>query len=144
MSALATMLVKRLQRLIQLKLDDAALDIMCSSYTRNQKLKLSRADVQFLQPSPDHSSEIVTIKLPNWIPSMQAFLFYLLQNMSSMFLSPRYTATEGRFSSFMVTEQLRQAMEAAQLPNIIHQDFVHLYIRPVVKGRGTFICTEYL
>lgn len=136
------MLTKRLQRLIQLKLDDAALDIMCSSYTRNQRLKLSRADVRFLQPSEDQSSEIFTIKLPNWMPSLQAFLFYLLQNMSSKFLLPQYTATEGRFSSFKVTEQLRHVLEAAQLISSI-QDFLNLYIRPVFKGRG-MLCFDVI
>jgi hypothetical protein len=127
-------LKSRLQRVIQLKLDDAALEIMCSSYTRNQRLRLSPSDVEFLQPSCDQSSEVMSVLLPKWITSFQTVLYYLLQQMSAIYLNPQYSPADDKVVPFNVPPDLSASL--AHLPPEICQDYLFLYIRPVNRGRG--------
>lgn len=123
--------------MIQLKLDDAALEMMCSSYTRNQKLKLSPADVHFLQPSVDQSSEVVSIVLPKWVQNVHVLFYYLLQLLSCTFLTPKYTTIDNKETLRLQTPpDLSKALEDFGLPPSIQQDYLFLYIRPVTRGRG--------
>ena len=134
---LADTLKSRLQRVIQLKLDDAALEMMCSVYTRNQKLKLSPADVHFLQPAIDQFSEVLSFVLPNWIQNHDVLLYYLLQQLSMPFLTPVYTTFDDKNTvNFQTPPHLTQILNENGLPIDIQQDYLFLYIRPVNKGRG--------
>ena len=141
---LADTLQSRLQRKIQLKLDDAALEMMCSSYTRNQRLILSPADIQFLQPSPEHPSEVLSLILPDWIPNPHALFFYILQQLSSFFIKPQYTAKDGKWSRFEVPPVVEKVLNQAGLPGSIQQDLLFLYIRPVTRGRGIYVVCIYV
>lgn len=134
----AETLKSRLQRVIQLKLDDAALEMMCSSYTRNLRLFLSPADVEFLQPSPDQPSEVVSLLLPQWIRNPNTFFFYLLQQLSLVFLQPQYTQVVDNKERVLLKtpSELSKVLIQYNLPLSLEQDYLFLYIRPVSKGRG--------
>ena len=87
----------RLSGLIRHKLDAAALDIMCGIYSRNQQLKLTPQDLEFLQPNrkPTHT---LHLSLPEWLGGghQYPFFFYLLQTLSTFAVHPVYSSSEGR------------------------------------------------
>ena len=119
--------------------------MMCSSYTRNQKLRLSPADVEFLQPSLDQPSEVIPLTLPNWVPNPHSMFFYLLQQLSSTFLPPQYTVFEKSDSTCLHTPpDLSEALKNVNLPTSVQQDFLFLYIRPVKRGRGMSVLYMYM
>ena len=111
---------------------------MCSSYTRNLRLFLSPADVEFLQPSPDQPSEVVSLLLPQWIRNPNTFFFYLLQQLSLMFLQPQYTQVVDNKERVLLKtpSELSKVLMQYNLPLSLEQDYLFLYIRPVSKGRG--------
>lgn len=125
----------RLSHIVNMKLDDATLEVMCALYARNQKLSLYPVDVQFLQPSQSEVSHVMNIPIPPWISMVDAFLFYLLQTLSAMALRPRYTSTDTR-DHFCVARPLHNAYLNSGLPQELHQDHLFLYIRPHTQGRG--------
>ena len=125
----------RLSHIINMKLDDATLEVMCAHYARNQKLLLHPVDVQFLQPSQSEISHVMSIPIPPWISMVDAFLFYFLQTLSAMALRPRYTSTDTR-DHFCVARPLHNAYVTTGLPQELHQDHLFLYIRPHTQGRG--------
>ena len=112
--------------------------MMCSSYTRNLRLFLSPADVEFLQPSPDQPSEVVSLLLPQWIRNPNTFFFYLLQQLSLMFLQPQYTQVVDNKERVLLKtpSELSKVLMQYSLPLSLEQDYLFLYIRPVSKGRG--------
>lgn len=130
-------LLERLSLIISMKLDDAALEMMCGLYARNQKLKLHPVDVQFLQPSQYDATHVLSIPIPPWIRSseVEAFTFYFLQTLSAMALRPKYTSSDIR-DQFCVAQPLHNAYMATGLPQGLHQDHLFLYIRPHTQGRG--------
>jgi len=111
----------RLSHIVNMKLDDATLEVMCALYARNQKLSLYPVDVQFLQPSQSEVSHVMNIPIPPWISMVDAFLFYLLQTLSAMALRPRYTSTDTR-DHFCVAHPLHNAYVNSGLPQELHQD----------------------
>ena len=135
-------LKERLQFMIQSKLDDAVLDMMCGLYARNQQLKLRPADVQFLQPSHFHNrpTHILSILIPDWVNEVSGFFFYFLQCLTSLALRPQYHSSDER-DHFQVLEKLHNAYLVADLQDRhvfkeCLQDHIFLYVRPRTKGRG--------
>ena len=78
-SLTAQSLLERLTHRIIFKLDDAALEIMCGLYARNQKLKLTPSDVQFLQSPGSDPSRKLRLLVPSWVKEVHALFFYFLQ-----------------------------------------------------------------
>ena len=144
-------LKERLQFMIQSKLDDAVLDIMCGLYARNQQLKLHPADVQFLQPSHSHNrpTHILSIPIPSWVNEVSAFFFYFLQCLTSLALRPQYFSSDER-DHFQVLEKLHNAYLVADLQEggasfkEFLQDHIFLYVRPRTKGRGMAVISVTL
>ena len=134
--SIAESMTSRLQRLIQFKLDDKALEMMCSSYTRNQRLELSNADVQFLQEYPERPSEVLSVAIPEWVSDPQALLYYLLQQFSHVFMRPQYSSSDGLYSKLCVPPAVDKVLSDNNLPVSLQQDLLSLYIRPVTRGRG--------
>ena len=135
----AESLKSRLQRRIQLKLDDVVLEMMCTNYQRNQRLYLSQADVQFLQPSPSLPSEIISLLVPSWVLNPHALFFYMLQQLNQTFIKPQYTSSgkgERKWQSIVVLPELAEVLKAALLPERVQDDHLFLYIRPLTRGRG--------
>ena len=135
----AESLKSRLQRRIQLKLDDVVLEMMCTNYQRNQRLYLSQADVLFLQPSPSSPSEILSLLVPSWVLNPHALFFYMLQQLNQVFIKPQYTSSskgERKLQSIIVLPELAEALKAALLPERVQDDHLFLYIRPLTRGRG--------
>lgn len=132
-------LKERLHFMIQSKLDDAVLDMMCSLYARNQQLKLHPADVQFLQPSHSHNipTHVLCIPIPNWVYQAGALFYYLLQCLTSLCLKPQYFSSDER-DHFHVPERLHNAYLVQREDTFKDslQDHVFLYVRPQTKGRG--------
>ena len=127
-------LITRLSYMIQHKLDDAALEILSGQYARNQLLKLTPADVQFLQP-PNEATYVLGVAIPSWVNEVEAFVFYFLQSFSFTALKPRYTSQDPR-DHFQIPRELQNAYLVTGLPNEIHKDHIFIYIRPHTKGRG--------
>ena len=143
-------LKERLQFMIQSKLDDAVLDMMCGLYARNQQLKLHPADVQFLQPSHCHNrpTHILGIPIPSWVGDVSALFFYFLQCLTSLALRPKYHSSDER-DHFQVLEKLHNAYLVADLHEgslfkECLQDHIFLYVRPRTKGRGMAVITVTL
>ena len=135
-------LIERLSYVIQYKLDDAALEMMCSLYARNQRLKLTPADVQFLQLSHSEPSHSLSIDIPSWVREVEALAFYFVQVLSVIAMKPRYTSNDHR-EHFQVPQALQNAYVMTNLPVEAHQDHLFLYIRPQTKGRGmAVICVS--
>lgn len=137
-------LKERLYHVVQLKLDDVVLDLMCSLYARNQKLKLYPADIQFLQPLLSEPSHILSIPLPTWIGQVEALVFYFLQNLTCFTFQPNYTS-ESHKDHFQIPLALQNAYltETSDQAHDIYQDHLFLYIRPHTKGRGmAVICVS--
>ncbi len=130
-------LTERLNHVVLFKLDDAVLESMCSLYARNQRLRLYPADVTFLQPLITEPSHILSLPLPSWATSVEAVVFYFLQNFSALTLRPNYTSPDHR-DHFQVPLELQNAYlsETCDSSHEIHQDHLFLYIRPHHKGRG--------
>ena len=130
-------MTSRLQRLIQSKLDDKALEMMCSTYTRNQRLELSSADILFLQEYPENPSEVLSIPVPEWVSNPHALFFYVLQQFSSVFIKPQYTSNvkEEEYSKLHVPPPVEKVLEKEGLL-ALEQDLLSLYIRPIHRGRG--------
>ena len=143
-------LKERLVFMIQSKLDDAVLEMMCGLYARNQQLKLHPADVQFLQPSHSHNNptHILSISIPGWVDEVGALFFYFLQCLTSLALRPKYFSSDER-DHFQVLERLHNAYLVADLQegNLFKenlQDHIFLYVRPPTKGRGMAVITVTL
>ena len=143
-------LKERLVFMIQSKLDDAVLEMMCGLYARNQQLKLHPADVQFLQPSHSHNNptHILCISIPGWVDEVGALFFYFLQSLTSLALRPKYFSSDER-DHFQVLERLHNAYLVAdwQERNLFKenlQDHIFLYVRPPTKGRGMAVITVTL
>jgi hypothetical protein len=143
-------LKERLVFMIQSKLDDAVLEMMCGLYARNQQLKLHPADVQFLQPSHSHNNptHILSISIPGWVDEVGAMFFYFLQSLTSLALRPKYFSSDER-DHFQVLERLHNAYLVADLQerNLFKenlQDHIFLYVRPPTKGRGMAVITVTL
>ncbi len=126
----------RLQRLIQFKLDDKALEMMCSSFTRNQRLELSNADIQFLQEYPEKPSEVLSIPIPYWVSNPYALFYYILQQFSTVFTKPVYNTTDGLYDRLCVPPVVDRVLREYNLPLSLQQDLLSLYIRPMIRGRG--------
>lgn len=126
----------RLQRLIRSKLDDKALEMMCSMYTRNQKLELTNADVQFLQEYPEKPSEVFSIPIPEWVSYPQALFHYILQQFSILFTKPQYNTIDGPYSVLCVPPAVDKVLRESNLNTSVQHDLLSLYIRPFTKGRG--------
>ena len=125
----------RLNGTIQHKLEAAALDIMCGLYARNQNLKLSPEDVEFLQPDrkPTHT---LHLSLPNWILQeyYHPFFYYFLQILSTFTLSPSYAGQQSK--QLQAHQELHNAYLVERYSYEGLKDHLFLYIRPQVKGRG--------
>ena len=134
---LAVSMTSRLQRLIQSKLDDKALEMMCSTFTRNQRLELSNADVQFLQEYPEKPSEVLSIPIPYWVTNPHALFYYILQQFNSVFTKPLYNTTDGPYDRLCVPPAVDKLLRDYNLPIALQQDLLSLYIRPMTRGRGT-------
>ena len=143
-------LKERLVFMIQSKLDDAVLEMMCGLYARNQQLKLHPSDVQFLQPSHSHNNptHILSISIPGWVDQVGALFFYFLQCLTSLALRPQYFSSDER-DHFHVLEKLHNAYLVADLQerNLFKenlQDHIFLYVRPPTKGRGMAVISVTL
>ena len=143
-------LKERLQFMIQSKLDDAVLEMICGLYSRNQQLKLHPADVQFLQPSHFHNrpTHILSIPIPSWVSRVSAFFFYFLQCLTSLALRPQYHSSDER-DHFQVLEKLHNAYLITDLQDgstfkECLQDHIFLYVRPRTKGRGMAVISVTL
>lgn len=143
-------LKERLVFMIQSKLDDAVLEMMCGLYARNQQLKLHPADVQFLQPSHSHNNptHILSISIPDWVDEVGALFFYFLQCLTSLALRPKYFSSDER-DHFQVLEKLHNVylVADAQGGNLFKenlQDHIFLYVRPPTKGRGMAVVSVTL
>ena len=133
-------------RVIHQKLDHAALEMMCASYSRNLKLRLSPADVHFLQPSPQAPSEVLSLVPPQWFPNPHVLFFYLLQVMSLNFQRPQFTFESGANdpkqqqqsvrTKLVAYPELQDALRSGGLPEDVEIDHLFLYIRPHTRGRG--------
>jgi hypothetical protein len=128
-------LLERLTHRIIFKLDDAALEIMCGLYARNQKLKLTPSDVQFLQTPGATPSRQLRILVPLWVREIHALFFYFLQSLSTLALKPKYASQETHIR-FQVPQSVQNMCLSAGLPTELHQDLLFLYIRPHTQGRG--------
>lgn len=143
-------LKERLQFMIQSKLDDAVLEMICGLYSRNQQLKLHPADVQFLQPSHFHNrpTHILSIPILSWVSKVSAFFFYFLQCLTSLALRPQYHSSDER-DHFQVLEKLHNAYLVTDLQDgsafkECLQDHIFLYVRPRTKGRGMAVISVTL
>lgn len=143
-------LKERLQFMIQSKLDDAVLEMMCGLYARNQQLRLHPADVQFLQPFHSHNrpTHILSIPIPSWVSEANAFFFYFLQCLTSLALRPEYYSSDDR-DHFQVLEKLNNAYLVVDLKEDTSfkdclQDHIFLYVRPRTKGRGMAVISVTL
>lgn len=143
-------LKERLVFMIQSKLDDAVLEMMCGLYARNQQLKLHPADIQFLQPSHSHNNptHILSISIPGWVDEVGALFFYFLQCLTSLALKPKYYSSDER-DHFQVLERLHNAYLVADLQerNLFKenlQDHIFIYVRHPTKGRGMAVITVTL
>ncbi len=129
---------ERLAGIIQRKLDATTLDCMCSVFARNQQLKLTAEDVEFLQPDrkPTHTLHVT---LPQWLPNqhLHAFLFYYLQTVSSFTVHLLYVPSmqHKEHLKLHAPQELLNAYLVGGLQGG-HSDHLCLYIRPQTKGRG--------
>lgn len=125
----------RLNGTIQHKLEAAALDVMCSVYARNQLLKLTPEDVDFLQPDrkPSHT---LHLSLPAWLQQeyTHPFFFYFLQTLSTFAVHPTYPG--GQSKQLLAHQELQYAYLVETYSHQGHKDHLFLYIRPPNKGRG--------
>lgn len=129
---------ERLSGIIQRKLDATTLDIMCNLYARNQQLKLTPEDVDFLQPDrkPTHT---LHLSLPDWLEEgfQQPFFFYFLQSLSTLALHPMYSSSQDKqHHQFQAHQELQNAYVAESLSQEGYKDHLFLYVRPQTKGRG--------
>ena len=125
---------ERLAGIILRKLDATTVDSMCSVFARNQQLKLTVEDVEFLQPDrkPSHT---LYLPLPLQLPGehRHAFLYYFLQTLSSFAVRPLYASSQHK--QLQTHQELQNAyLVAGQQGG--HSDHLFLYIRPQTKGRG--------
>ena len=128
----------RLNGIIQRKLDSTVLNIICNLYERNQQLKLTPEDVDFLQPGRK-SSQMLHLPLPLWLCDghQQAFFFYFLQTLSTFTKRPLYTSSENKeHCQFQAHQELQNAYLVEGVTNEVHQDHLFIYIRHHTKGRG--------
>ena len=94
-----TKLTDNFKNIIQKKLDESALRILCSEYSKGANIKLKPQDVAFIQPkhrSPDHQ---VVLCIPQLLESYaQALAVYFMQLLGTFTIKPQYAPETSHFA----------------------------------------------
>ncbi|KAG1670338.1 KICSTOR complex protein SZT2 [Nymphon striatum] len=126
-------ITETLVKVLQKQLDDAVLADMCNLLDRSPQCKLSPADVQFIQKSNEPPTMVLQYTLPSHaLPYLQAFKFYLRQNLKLFLTNQKYTNSqpETHFQGFV---------NGATDYSTLEED-VFLHTRPFHSGSRGIAC----
>ena len=84
---------------LQRKLDDMALELLCAQFGRSTNIKLAPQDVRFIQPKLQAPSVKISLLVPKLLGDyVQALAVYFFQLLSTITIKPHYTKETDTFT----------------------------------------------
>lgn len=117
--------------IMQNKLDDAVLEVLTTTLTRNPACNLTIDDVQFIQkPEKEPTTQLLCAVPVQLLPYLQAVMEYLRQNLHTYLFTPKYTDPRAEF-------HFKPYLDQVTLSQCHRDEDVFLFIRPNAKGTSS-------
>ncbi|KAL8610620.1 hypothetical protein ACOMHN_006339 [Nucella lapillus] len=125
-----------LMKVLQNRLDDTVLDVICVMLARNPQCKLRQEDVQFIQGPEEQATETLRLIFPSHaMMYLAALLYYLRQNLLLFLHTPCFHDDSPNFHDY-VGGQNYEGGQWKPVPS----EHAYLYISPQAGGRKGLAC----